>query len=86
MADLAALALVVLLGLGTWQLERLEWKQRLIAARDVALAAPAEALPATSETWSAFDFRPVVVEGTFRHDLEQLFGVAAMPDGSATTS
>jgi surfeit locus 1 family protein len=72
------IGLAVLLGLGTWQLERLEWKRALIAERAARLATAPEILPPTSEAWSAWDFRPAVVEGAFRHDLEQLFGVAAI--------
>lgn len=37
---LAALALVVLLGLGTWQTQRLQWKQDLIARAAAAADAP----------------------------------------------
>jgi surfeit locus 1 family protein len=72
------IGLAVLLALGTWQLERLEWKRALVAEREAKLAAPPETLPAASDAWPAWDFRPVVVEGEFRHDLEQLFGVAAI--------
>jgi surfeit locus 1 family protein len=72
------LGLAVLLGLGTWQLERLEWKRALIAEREAKLASAPEILPSTSDAWADWDFRPVVVEGEFRHDLEQLFGVAAI--------
>jgi surfeit locus 1 family protein len=72
------LALVALVALGTWQLERLAWKRDLIATRDAQLAAPAASLPATAADWRAWDFRPVRVQGEFRHDLEQLFGVAAI--------
>jgi surfeit locus 1 family protein len=75
---LTLLGLVVLLGLGTWQVERLQWKEGLIAARQAQLAAPAEPLPAGAEDWRAWDFRPVVAKGEFRHDLEQLFGVSAI--------
>ena len=71
-------ALVVLVALGTWQIERLAWKRDLIAAREGQLAAPAELLPTTAEDWRSWDFRPVIVRGEFRHDLEQLFGVAAI--------
>jgi len=72
---LAALAgIVILLGLGTWQLERLAWKERLIAARAEGLAADPVALPGSAADWTAFDFRPVEVTGVFRHDLEQIFG------------
>ena len=72
------LGLIVLLGLGTWQLDRLAWKRDLIALRQTQLAAPSEPLPGSAEDWRSWDFRPVVVRGEFRHDLEQLFGVAAI--------
>ena len=42
--SLAALAaLIVLVSLGTWQVERLRWKEALVAERDARLAAPAGA-------------------------------------------
>lgn len=44
-------ALSVLVGLGTWQLERLWWKEALIAELDTKLAAPPLALP-PRERWS----------------------------------
>jgi surfeit locus 1 family protein len=72
LATLAALAL--LLGLGTWQVQRLHWKEGLIAARTAQLAAPPAPLPATAADWRGWDFRKVTVRGTFRHDLEQRFG------------
>lgn len=72
--SLAALAtLIVLVSLGTWQVERLRWKESLIAERTAHLAQPAELLPAQAD-WPAWEFRRVEVHGTFRHDLEQLFG------------
>jgi surfeit locus 1 family protein len=76
--SLAALtALIVLIALGTWQVERLRWKEGLIAQRAAQLAAPPEALPAHSDDWAAWDFRKVSTSGRFRHDLEQLFGASA---------
>jgi surfeit locus 1 family protein len=69
---------VALIALGTWQLERLAWKRDLIATRHAQLAAPAASLPAIADDWRAWDFRPVKVQGEFRHDLEQLFGVTAI--------
>ena len=72
------LGLAVLVVLGTWQLDRLAWKRDLIATREARLARPAEPLPAAVADWRSWDFRPVTVEGEFRHDLEQLFGVAAI--------
>jgi surfeit locus 1 family protein len=74
----AFFGLLVLLGLGTWQVERLQWKEALIAERRAGLAAPVVPLPATAEDWREWDFRPVVVHGELRHDLEQLFGVGAI--------
>ncbi len=92
----ALVALIVLVSLGTWQVERLRWKEALIAEREAGLAAPAELLPADAD-WPAWEFRRVEVQGTFRHDLEQLFGASGhagqvghhvltplvRPDGSA---
>jgi surfeit locus 1 family protein len=72
------IALAMLLGLGTWQVERLQWKRALIAERQAQLAAAPQALSAASDAWAEWEFRPAVVEGDFRHDLEQLFGVAAI--------
>ncbi len=40
--------LAVLIGLGSWQVQRLEWKTALIEARRAALAHPPVALPATA--------------------------------------
>jgi surfeit locus 1 family protein len=72
------LGVAVLLGLGTWQLDRLAWKRDLIALREAQLAAPAAPLPAAAADWRSWDFRLASVQGEFRHDLEQLFGVAAI--------
>ncbi|MEZ5934880.1 MAG: SURF1 family protein [Alphaproteobacteria bacterium] len=73
-------ATLVLLGLGTWQMQRLAWKEALIAEREAGLGRAPAALPESFETTEeakAFDFRKVSVTGVFRHDLEQLFGVQA---------
>src|SRR4029077_16268794 len=43
-------ALAVLIALGTWQLERKEWKEALIAELDRKLSAPPADLPAR-ERW-----------------------------------
>lgn len=68
---------LILLGLGTWQMQRLAWKEDLIARRQAGLAAPPIDLPDDVDDWQAFDFRTVRISGTFRHDLEQLFGAKA---------
>lgn len=71
LATLIALpAVLVMLGLGTWQLQRMGWKAELmerVAARVHAAPAP---LPATLSDPGALEFRPVTVTGRLLHDKE----------------
>lgn len=86
---LAALAaFCVLVGLGVWQLERLAWKQALIAQVEARIHEPAAALPDEGD-WPAVNFaqdeyRRVTAQGRFRHDLEvQVYAlIDTAPDGS----
>jgi surfeit locus 1 family protein len=64
------LGLVVLLGLGTWQLERLAWKQALIAELKARAQDPPMALPARITDAEALEFRPLRLQGRFLHDRE----------------
>lgn len=67
----AGLTLAILLGLGTWQLQRLEWKAALQARIDQGLAAPPVAeLPALASNPADWDYRRVQVTGRFLHDSE----------------
>jgi surfeit locus 1 family protein len=50
----ALLAFIVLIGLGTWQIQRKTWKEALIAALTAQLAAPPVALPAAKD-WPSLD-------------------------------
>ncbi len=69
--SLAALAMfLTLIGLGSWQLVRLDWKQGLIDERQERWAAPAIALPQDLSDSSALLHRRVQVEGRFLHDAE----------------
>jgi surfeit locus 1 family protein len=70
---MAVPALAVLLGLGTWQLQRHEWKSALIAAREAALAAPPIALPSSFDA-ARHAFRRVRLEGRFLHEREMHTG------------
>jgi surfeit locus 1 family protein len=63
-------ALIVLIGLGSWQVERLEWKTALIADRTAALSAPPVPAPMTADGVAALDFHHVSVTGTFDHTHE----------------
>jgi surfeit locus 1 family protein len=66
----SALALVLLVGLGTWQLQRLHWKEGLIAERNAALGAAPVPLPKTLEAARALEFHPVRTEGDYLNDRE----------------
>jgi surfeit locus 1 family protein len=66
----SALGLLLLLGLGTWQVQRLHWKEGLIAERNAALAAAPVPLPSTLEAARALEFHPVHAEGEFLNDRE----------------
>jgi surfeit locus 1 family protein len=57
-------------GLGVWQIERLQWKTDLIAARQTAIAAPPTALPATPAEAARLEFHPVTARGTLLNDKE----------------
>ncbi len=88
-AILLLAALAVLIGLGTWQLERREWKESLIAELDRKLAAPPTDLPAR-ERWQQLsagqdEFRRVKFPAEFLPDQEALVyssGSSLRPDAS----
>lgn len=63
-------AFAALLGLGTWQVQRLLWKSVLIEAREAALAEEPRALPAQDRFVERMAFRRVTATGTFIHGQE----------------
>ena len=63
-------ALVTLLWLGTWQLQRLEWKNNLISSFEARSAAPAIELPAASDVTAEMEFRRLALTGEFDHANE----------------
>ena len=65
-----ALVLAMLVALGGWQLERLEWKRDLIADVGTRMAGPAVALPPPPVDVAALRYRPIRIQGRFRHDRE----------------
>jgi surfeit locus 1 family protein len=73
-------ALAVLLGLGTWQIERLIWKEGLIAARQAAVTAPPTELPSALGAAQALEYHRVSVVGHFLNDRELFLG-ATSDDG-----
>jgi len=71
----SAAILAVLVALGTWQVQRLAWKNAWIAELRAAEAAPPEPLPPRLEDPASAVFRRFTVTGRFRHDLSVLVGV-----------
>ncbi|PWC37590.1 SURF1 family protein [Azospirillum sp. TSO35-2] len=72
-ATLVTLAgMAVTIGLGTWQVERLNWKTDLIARIDRQMAEPPVPLPARIDDPAAWEFRPVTLTGHFLNDKELL--------------
>src|SRR6516225_1303033 len=69
--------LLVLLGLGSWQIERLFWKRELIAQRQAALAAATAAVPRSLAEARSMEFRHVTDEGVFLHDKEIFLGATS---------
>jgi surfeit locus 1 family protein len=68
--------LALLIGLGTWQLERKAWKEALIATVNDRLAAPPGELPAP-ERWAELnatgaEYRRVKLGADLRHEQEAL--------------
>ena len=72
----AALAFLVLAGLGTWQVQRLQWKEGLLASIQERIArppAPLAAIEALYRRAHDVDYEPVALSGSFRHDGERHF-------------
>lgn len=65
---------LVLLGLGTWQVERLFWKEALIAERQAAVTAPPGPLPASLDAARGLQYHRVSAAGTFLADRELFLG------------
>jgi surfeit locus 1 family protein len=65
------------LGLGSWQIERLFWKRELIAQRQAAMSATPIAAPRSPEETRGLEFHPVTDEGIFLHDREIFLGATS---------
>jgi len=64
---ITTLCVLILLSLGTWQLYRLNWKTELIA--QIHHAQKSDPIQG-SEGVSPHPFQRVILQGTFRHDME----------------
>ncbi len=75
-APLVLLALAILLGLGTWQVKRLYWKEGLIAdiaERRVASPASLSDIEAMARAGEDIEYRRLSVKGVFDHNRERHF-------------
>lgn len=63
-------AVIALLALGTWQVERLHWKEALIDRLQERSTLEAAPLPAWIDDLEAYEYRRVQVRGTYLHDKE----------------
>jgi surfeit locus 1 family protein len=75
-------AVLILLGLGIWQIQRLHWKEGLIAQRDAAVGAAPVAPPQTLAEAQGLEFHHIVAEGDFQNDKE-LFLAASSDSGDS---
>ncbi|WP_075217005.1 SURF1 family protein [Mongoliimonas terrestris] len=82
----ALVALAVLLGLGTWQVERLGWKEDLIARVNARITAEPGPIPGY-DAWDdldpvAIEYQPVTFEGRYDHSREiHVFIALTQPKG-----
>lgn len=66
----AGLGFLILIGLGTWQVQRLMWKTELIETIERHMALPPARLPADVMDPEDYRYRRVSVEGVFHHNKE----------------
>lgn len=73
---LGLVALAILLSLGTWQMQRLKWKEDLLSTIDQRMHSPPVALEQAERLFGEsgdVDYVPVSVSGTFAHEGERHF-------------
>lgn len=73
--------LLLLLALGSWQIERLGWKENLIAQRQAAVTAAPVAVPQSLEEVRGMEFHHVIAEGEFLNDKEIFVGATSEAGG-----
>jgi surfeit locus 1 family protein len=69
-------AMLLLLALGSWQIQRLYWKRELIEQRQAAVSAAPVAVRSLEDA-KEMEFRHVTDEGVFLHDKEIFLGATS---------
>lgn len=75
-APLVLLVLVLLVSLGTWQWQRMVWKENLLAAiseRSTAVPASLQNVEAMAASGADIEYRSVTAKGVFDNNHEQFF-------------
>ena len=75
-------AVLLMLGLGIWQVQRLQWKEALIAERTERLTAAPMALPGPDADIADAEYHHVGLSGQFLHDKEMLLGARSLNDNT----
>lgn len=71
-------AVLLMLGLGVWQLERLQWKEALINERVTRTTAAPIPLPGPNDPVADLEYHRVVAQGEFLHDKEIYLGARSL--------
>jgi surfeit locus 1 family protein len=73
--------LLLCLALGFWQIQRLSWKEGLIAQRQAAVTAAPVPVPQTFDEARGMEFRHVIDDGVFLNDKEIFLGATSEAGG-----
>ncbi len=76
----SALAFALLCGLGVWQVQRMQWKNELIAAAEAAASRPPVPLPSGRRV-DLPEFQKVILDCDFRHAVYRQVELQTIHDG-----
>jgi surfeit locus 1 family protein len=71
-------AVLIMIGLSIWQVERLQWKEGLIADRQARISAEPIDLPASGTNPTEVEYRRVRLTGHFLHDHEMYLAARSL--------
>ncbi|MET1025607.1 MAG: SURF1 family protein, partial [Dongiaceae bacterium] len=71
---------IIMIGLSIWQVQRLHWKEGLIADRQGRIAAAPIDLPAAGSNLDQIEYRRIAITGHYLHDHELYLAARSMND------